>query len=361
MTTPSTPGATGTSRAGTGPAGASATGISAAVDDPATSGTLAGSAVPDADLTTVVVNWNTVDLLDDCLASIIAATPSGLRNDIVVVDNGSADGSAAFVRERWPRVRLIANADNVGFCRANNQAIRASTAPYLLLVNTDARLQPGGIEALLGHFERDPRAAVVGPRLVYGDGSFQRWTAGRAFDTRSMASFLLGLDRLTRLHPHTEGIYLARDVDRAFRPAWVSSAVMAIRRAALDEIGLLDESIFVYMDDVDLCHRARAAGWTIWYAAETTAVHFMGGSSMRVTGKASPEALRALNRWYARVHGLPSAQVLRALEIAGFGLRTLGYAALSVAPRSTEERAGTRAQMKAHAAHLRLALEPIRV
>lgn len=313
------------------------------------------------DLTTVVVNWNTVGLLDDCLTSITAAAPPGLEQEIIVVDNGSSDGSVQHLRRNWPQVQVIANRENVGFCRANNQAIRGSAAPFVLLVNTDARLQPGAIATLLRHFETDRRAAIVGPRLVYGDGSFQRWTAGRAFDTRSLANYLLGLDRLTRLHPHTEGIYAARDVSTPFQPAWVSSAVMAIRRAALDEIGLLDESIFVYMDDVDLCHRARAAGWTIWYTPETTAIHLMGASTARVTGKASPEALRALNRWYARVHGLPAAQVLRLLEVTGFGMRAVAYAAASVTGRSAAQRAGARAQMKAHTAHLRLALEPIRV
>jgi GT2 family glycosyltransferase len=313
------------------------------------------------DLTTVVVSWNTVDLLDECLGSIVEATPAGLVNEIVVVDNGSADGSADHVRRRWPDVRVIANEQNVGFCRANNQAIRESSAPLLLLVNTDARLRPGGIEALLRYFDTDPRAAVVGPRLEYGDGTFQRWTAGRPLSTRSLASYLLALDRVTPLHPFTEGIYLARDTREPFQPGWVSSAVMAIRRAALDEVGPLDENIFVYMDDVDLCHRVRAGGWNVWYAADTTAVHLMGASTRRVTGKASPEALRALNRWYARVHGRRAAQTLRALEVTGFGLRAAAYGARSLVHRSPDARARTRAQMRAHAAHLRLALEPLSV
>jgi GT2 family glycosyltransferase len=98
---------------------------------------------------------------------------------------------------------------------------------------------------------------------------------------------------------------------------------MLLRRSALDEIGLLDESIFVYMDDVDLCQRATDAGWNVWYAAETTVVHFMGSSSKRNTGKVSPEALRALNRWYEKRYGRTPAQVLRALEIAGFGARAI--------------------------------------
>jgi N-acetylglucosaminyl-diphospho-decaprenol L-rhamnosyltransferase len=308
-------------------------------------------------LTTIVVNWNTVDLLDDCLRSIVESTPIDVDNEIIVVDNASADGSVAHLAASWPDVQVIVNAENVGFCRANNQAIRISTAPFLLLVNSDARLETDGIATLLGYFERDERAAVVGPRLVYGDGSFQRWTAGQSPRLRSMANYLLGIERMAPSRPRAGGLYLARDTASPFRPGWVSSAVMALRRTAVDEIGPLDERIFVYMDDVDICQRATDAGWNVWYAADTTATHFMGGSAKRATGRASPEALRALNRWFVRRHGRASGIALQALEVAGFGGRTAAYGAKAVLQRSPE----ARSQMTAHAAHLRLALEPIRV
>ena len=305
-----------------------------------------------SELTTIVVNWNTVGLLDDCLASIDAATPAGTSNHVIVVDNGSTVGSVEHLARRWPDVQVIANRENVGFCRANNQAIRASSASLLLLVNTDARLHPGGIAALQRYFDTDPRAAVVGPRLVYGDGAFQRWTAGRLPRLASMAVFLLGFDRLRPLR--RRGLYLGGDVDEPFRPEWVSSAVMALRRQALDEVGLLDERIFVYMDDVDLCSRMTDAGWHVWYASDVTATHFMGSSSKRATGRASPEALRALNRWYVRRHGAAAGGVLRAVEAVGFAARAVlhGLAALVGRPSS-------RAQLAVHTTNLRLALERI--
>lgn len=311
---------------------------------------------PDS-LTTIVVNWNTVNLLDDCLASIVDNTPGYINNEIIVVDNASVDGSVAHLATRWPAVRVITNDHNVGFCRANNQAIRLSSSSYLLLVNTDARLHPGGVEALLRYFERDEHAAVVGPRLVYGDGSFQRWTAGRMLTLRSATNYFLSIDRLAPRRPGAAGMYLPVDTDLPFQPGWVSSAVMALRRSAIDQIGPLDDNIFLYMDDVDLCQRARDAGWNIWYAADTTATHFMGASSRGSTGKASPEALRAFNRWYVRRHGRASGMALRAVEVVGFGARATLYAAKAVVGRSP----GARHQMQAHLTHLRLALEPIRV
>ena len=298
------------------------------------------------DLTTIVVNWNTVGLLDGCLASIRAATPSSVTNEVIVVDNGSTDGSVDHLRRHWPEVAVIANAENLGFCRANNQAIRASTAPVLLLVNTDARLQPDNVTTLLDYFARDAQTAVVGPRLVYADGGFQRWTAGRLPSLGAAATFFLGLDRL-RPWGH-RGLFLGRDVDRSFRPEWVSSAVMAVRRTALEEVGLLDERIFVYMDDVDLCARVVAAGWHVWYAAETTSTHFMGATSTQATGRVSPEALRALNRWHARRYGAVSGQALRVVELMGFGLRVLLHVPDDV-------------RRAAHARNFRLALEQIDV
>jgi len=312
------------------------------------------------DLTTVIVNWNTKNLLDDCIASVRSEVPEGFAHQLVVVDNHSHDGSAAWIRDRHPDVTLIESPENAGFCRANNLALRATDSEFVLLINTDARLTPGSFRAMLGHLERDPNAAIVGPRLEYGDGSFQRWTAGAPIGLRSMAAYLFGLDRLPGRLPGCEGIYVGHDTATSFRPGWVSSAVMLIRREGLDDFGLLDDTIFVYMDDVDLCHRARAAGWNVWYAADATAVHLMGASTKRVTGKASPEALRALNRWFARIHGDGRGRVLRALEVVGFGGRAAPNLGAAVGFRRDADRsAEARAQADAHFVHLKLALEAI--
>ncbi len=304
-------------------------------------------------ITFVVVNWNTVGLLDGCLSSILEHAPKGLRSEIVVVDNASTDGSLQHLSAYWPSVKVIANDRNVGFCKANNQAIRATDSPYLLLVNTDARLSEGCVDAMMGYFQRDERAAVVGPRLQYADGRFQRWTAGESLSLRSCANYLLGVDHLADRFPTLRSMYLPTDTDRPFKPGWVTSAVMLLRRAALDEIGLLDESIFVYMDDVDLCQRATDAGWNVWYAADTTVVHFMGSTSMRNTGKASPEALRSLNQWYGKRHGRSSAWALRVLETTGFGSR----AALCAVAGLVRHDEATRSRARAHWTLAKMSLE----
>lgn len=301
------------------------------------------------DVCAIVVNWDTADLLDACLTSLQAHGADHLAG-VIVVDNGSEDGSADLVRRAWPDVELIANDDNLGYTRANNQAIVRSRHEHLLLINADAMLQPGCLPVLRARMDADPRAAVVGPRLVYADGSWQRWTAGKAPSLRSAMSYFLLLDRLERFAG--DSVYLARDVTAPFRPDWVSSACMLVRRDALDGVGLLDERYFCYMDDVDLCQRVRDAGWTVWYEPDAVATHLMGQATVRRTGAASPAALRNFNDYFTRRHGTAAGATLRAVEVAGFTARAAAYTVAS-AFRSDP---ASRSQARAHLRNARVSL-----
>ena len=285
-------------------------------------------------IATVIVNWNTAELLEGVLRNLDEHLPGDAP--IVVVDNDSADDSVARVEAGHPDVKVIQMGENAGFCRANNAGIEATDSEFVLLINTDARLTDGCLDGMLSYFERDPRCAIVGPRLTYGDGSFQRWTGGRLPSVASTTTFYYFLDRLSDRIPALGSVYLAHDTDRPFACGWVSSAVMLLRRDALDEIGLLDERIFLYMDDVDLCQRAHDAGWTTWYAADQTAVHYMNGTSTKATGTASPEAARSANRWFTRQHGSRAGLAMRVSQAGGFGLRAAGHGAIGVATRDRE-------------------------
>lgn len=302
-----------------------------------------------ASVTAVIVMWNARALIDDCLAAVFDDAPAAL--EVIVVDNASNDGSAEHVRQRWPHVRLIENSENVGYTRANNQAIKASTGEYLLLVNADAFLRPGCVEAMCAQLDDDPRAAVVGPRLVYGDGTWQRWTAGRAPSLGAAINHYLFLERV---RPQVfGGLYLAQDVRTSRRVDWVSSACMLVRRAALDEIGLMDERFFLYMDDVDLCQRARDGGWNVWYRPDAECVHLMGRSTRPTPGSISKDALRNFNRYFVRQHGPTAGFVLRCVEALGFGVRVVAYLGASLARGDP----AMRAKAHAHWAYLRLTLE----
>ena len=303
------------------------------------------------DLSTIVVNWNTADLLAGCLDALRRHGPATGTHEVIVVDNGSTDDSVRVVEKSFPEVRLIVNERNEGYQRANNRGIAAARGDHLLLVNSDAFVRPGAIDTMLGRMRADARAAVVGPRLVYGDGRFQRWTAGRAPDVVAIAAFYLYLERVSKAAAR-RSLYVAQDVDHAFCPDWVSSACMLVRRAALDEIGLLDERYFCYMDDVDLCQRARDAGWHVWYEPTSTVVHLMGQASKRNTGAASPAAILNFNDYVRRRSGGPAAIAARSMEVVGFGTRALAYLARGLTA-GTDGRAEARAHVRNVAASLR--------
>lgn len=305
--------------------------------------------MPRPDVSAVVVSWNTADLLDACLRSLHEHT-DGYDVEVIVVDNGSTDGSAALVTRHWPDVTLVANEHNVGYQRANNQALPLIRGRHTLLINADAQLTPGALGQLVERLDDDPVAAVVGPRLVYGDGSWQRWTAGRAPDLRSAAAHFLLLDRLS---PRTRSVWLTRDVAEPFRPDWVSSACMLVRTAVLDHIGGMDERYFCYMDDVDLCQRVRDAGFEVWYEPGADVVHLMNQATRRQTGAASPAALRNFNDYFRQRHGAVPAAVLRVMEVIGFLARAAAYVALGV----VAARRDPLAQARAHVRHARISLQ----
>jgi GT2 family glycosyltransferase len=301
----------------------------------------------------VIVSWNTADLLQRCLESVRDHLPRRVGHEVIVVDNGSEDGSAELVRQQWPSVKLLVNESNEGYQRANNRGMSVARGDYLLLLNADAMLTEGCIATLMRPLDNDPRVGIVGPRLVYGDGSWQRWTAGTDPHLLGAIAFFVFGERISESLAH-RSLWLAEDM-RSGRPAdWVSSACMLLRRAVLDDTGYMDERFFAYMDDVDLCHKARLAGWSVWYEPATDVVHLMGQSTKRQNGAASPTSLRNFNRYFALRHGWASTVALRAIEVVGFGARAAAHGALSVRQRHD---ASHRQQFKDNMRNARIALE----
>jgi N-acetylglucosaminyl-diphospho-decaprenol L-rhamnosyltransferase len=308
------------------------------------------SSGPRPRLSSVIVSWNTKELLEECLQSLSRSGPPE-SHQVVVVDNGSTDGSAEMVRSDWPEVLLVGNERNLGYQWACNQGIKASTGDLVLLINADAWVSHGALDTMVTRMESDDSVGIVGPRLVYRDGSWQRWTAGRAPSLVSVAAFYLGLERVSRSLA-ARSLFLAVDTSSAFSPDWVSSACMLVRRSVLDEVGLLDERYLCYMDDVDLCERARAAKWQVWYEPNAQVVHVMGESTRRQTGASSPAAIINFNDYFRRTHGRPLATIARLIEMMGFGSRAAVYALRGLLPQGST----SRRQALAHARNARIAL-----
>ncbi len=209
------------------------------------------------DLTIIIVNYNTRDYLARCLESL--AGISSISAEIIVVDNASGDLSVEMVGQRFPEAIVIANAENRGFAKANNQAIAISQGRYFYFLNPDAEVRKDSIEAMISHMERHPDVGLAGTRLVNPDGS----------DQSSVESRYPG-----QKHAEKEMAGLKGDI------AWVLGASMIARRMAIVNVGGFNEDFFLYGEEQDLCLRLRRAGWVIGYIPDAVVLHW-GGKSER--------------------------------------------------------------------------------
>ncbi len=233
------------------------------------------------DLSIVIVNWNTRALLAQCLRSAYDTT-GDLDFEVIVVDNGSADSSVEMVRRDFPQAQIIANSENAGFARANNQALTTSQGRYLLLLNSDAALLPGTLSHMVQFMDAQPATGIVGPQVLNPDGSFQ----SSYMDFPNLLSELLLMTKLSRI---VYGRYFPSHSPQQSQETrsvnWMQGACIMIRRETLDEIGGLDETFFMYSEEVDWCWRARQAGWAVYYLPEAKVLHWGGQSSSKAPVK----------------------------------------------------------------------------
>lgn len=276
-------------------------------------------------LSIVIVSWNVRDLLRDCLQSIEREMllPRD-QYEVLVVDNLSADGSAAMVESDFPTVRLIANRENVGFGRANNQTLSIARGRFLLLLNPDTLLQDHALDRLLEIMEADPSIWALGCRLVNGDGSLQRWTGGSFPSVWTAACHYLFLNYLLPKPIRPPSLYLDSDVTEAVDVDWVSGAVLLLRRDKLDG-KLFDERFFMYGEDMELCHRLKRAGGRIVYSPAATVVHFQGASMKQQSGEVMKSSLEGLRSFHRMAHGGRGLFCIDLLTVVGFGMRYIIY------------------------------------
>jgi N-acetylglucosaminyl-diphospho-decaprenol L-rhamnosyltransferase len=264
------------------------------------------------DLSVAIVNWNTRGLLAECLASIYQHPPD-CAFDIWVVDNASTDGSVEMLAEKYPAVHAVANAENVGFARANNQAIALSTGRYVLLFNSDAAATPGSLGALVSLAQVQPRAAIVGARLLNPDGSFQ--AGGTPFPTLWRELLILsGAGRLFfgRWYP-SAGSQVELGPHRV---DYVEGACLLVRREAIQAVGGMDEGYFMYAEEVDWCMAMKCAGWQVWYQPEARIIHHGGASSRSRRPQREADLYRSRVRFFRKWYGAGAARLLKVLILS---------------------------------------------
>jgi len=223
-----------------------------------------------------MVSLNCWGVLKDCLESLYASHPA-VDYEVIIVDNASTDGTAQLVKTHFPEVQLIENERNVGFTKATNQAIEQSSGQYLLWLNTDTILTKDALYQLWMFMEAHPQVGIVGPKVLNPDGSFQPQCK------RGMPTPLASLSYMLKLHliwPHHRvlGQYLLTflPINQAHQVDAVSGCCLMGRRTVRDTIGLLDEQIFAFGEDIDWCVRAKKVGWEVWYYPESIITHLKG-------------------------------------------------------------------------------------
>lgn len=266
----------------------------------------------------VVVAYGSRDRLSRCLQSLKEHPPS-CEHTVTVVDNGCDPHTAAAVVSIAPSAIVVSPRANLGFTRAANIGIRRGRSEYVLLLNPDTEVFAGTLDRLAAVLDEKPEVAVVGPRLVRPDGTFDH-AARRSFPTIAGAlGHFLGIARLVNRGPFAQ--YRAPHVESGPVEA-INGAFMLARRSALESIGLLDKQYWMYMEDLDLLFRLREAGWTTWYEPSALALHVKRGTT---AGLRSPRLVWAFHfgmaRFY-RTHYAPNRSfVINGIVYAGIATR----------------------------------------
>ena len=264
------------------------------------------------DVSVVVVTWNAMPWLERCLASVRG-------HELVIVDHGSTDGTLAHVEAARPDA-VVVEQDNKGYGAGLNAGMRRASGDWFLLLNSDAWAEGEAVEKLVAFGETHPRAAVVGPRLRNTDGTLQRSVRGFPSLWRLATEYLF----VRKLAPRSQALNafygggFAHDEPR--KVEWLYGPVLLVRRAATDEVGLLDEDFFMFSEETDWLYRFRRAGWEAWFTPDAEFTH-VGGASHG--GRMYSENLRSHLRWLAKHRGGREAERARRLLLASLRVRGL--------------------------------------
>jgi GT2 family glycosyltransferase len=244
----------------------------------------------DPKLTICIVSWNTRDLLLDCLKSVYNSH-TGFDYEVTVVDNNSGDGTADAVAMAYPRVRLIRNANNPGFAAANNQAIKISNAPYVLLLNPDTVMPPDLLQGMVDFMEVSSTAGAAGPKLIFPDGIIQD----------SCSLYPPGLEMILIHHGLKSDRPVNINSSGPIPTASIMGACLIVRRQAIEKVGLMDENFFLIFEEADWCYRILQAGWNVFYLPNHKVVHYQGQSEKQLPGSGIIETQVSL-LWFMYKH-----------------------------------------------------------
>lgn len=280
------------------------------------------------DLSVIIVNHNTVDLLRDSLTS-LRTEGEVLELQVIVVDNGSGDGSPEMVAEQFPNVTLIRNRSNEGFAKPNNQGLKIAEGRYVMLLNSDTIVKPQSLKKLVAFMDRHPDAGACGPRLLNPDGTLQR--SCRSFP--SLWRHFCDMSGLENLLPGIFGNFETRFAhDRDAEVDQPMGAALLVRADVVRQVGTLDEQFKIYYNEVDWCRRITKAGWKIFFVYDAEIIHY-GGKTTEMTNRSLQqfdEMSRNTMSYYEKHFGRMGVLSYRMLLVLGFSIRTALWKIISI-------------------------------
>jgi GT2 family glycosyltransferase len=248
-------------------------------------------------LSIIIVNWNTKEFLLPCLNSIFEKE-KGISREVIIVDNGSQDGNINEVKNMFPLIQLIENEKNLGFAKAANQGLQNASGRYALLLNPDTKVKNGAIERLISFMDAHSDVGVAGAQLLNGDGSKQNSIA----NFPSLGTELLNKSLLRWLFPK-KFPGKERNYPDPIEVDSVIGACMMVRREAMDQVGLLDDHYFLFLEETDWCYRMKRAGWKVYHVPQAEAYHFQGKSAEKEKERARVEYFRSRYHFFKKNRG----------------------------------------------------------
>jgi len=280
-------------------------------------------------LSIVIICWNDLKVIADCLKSIYAETQTA-DFEVIVSDNGSTDGSVEFIHKNYPSVRVLENGANLGFAKGNNVGIRESRGEYVLILNPDTIMHDGTLDKLVSFADRHPEAGAFGCRTLNPDGSYQM--SMRPFPSIRRywmsALYLRPLRRVSTFFLGEEYPWWDSDLERSVD--WLSGHCVMFRGDLLAQLKGFDEQFFYHFEEVDLCRRVWDAGFSILFTSEAIITHIGGQSVGRFPIRFELEKLRNCYRYFYKHFGASGCRRCRLAILAKLRLRQIGYGLLNI-------------------------------
>lgn len=290
------------------------------------------------DLTISIVNYNTKDLVGECLNSIYKIKGK-IEFEVIVIDNASSDGSAELIEKKFPEAKLIKNRQNLGFAKANNQAIKQSKGRYILLCNPDVVIRSNSLDKMIEFMETHQRVGALGCKILNPDQTVQTsnnnfpnlFTAFlHIFQLKKMVPNPRTREKIGRRWKMLPGVTLREyfrvywDSDRIREVEWATAACLLVRRETVKEVGLLDENFFMYYEDTDWCYRMQEKGWKIFYFPLFEVFHYVEKSSGEFNSKRFIEKYKSMHYYFWKHRGKKALFLLRVIICSGLSLRLMG-------------------------------------